>query len=878
MPTLQLPTDWPRPAVQTFRGARHPLVLSQDLTEKLRALSRKEGVTLFMTLLAAFQTLLYRYTGQDDVAVGSPIAGRTRTEIEGLIGFFVNTLVLRGDLSGNPTFRELLARVRVAAFEAYAHQDVPFEKLVEELQPQRNLSHSPLFQVMLVLQNASREVLELSGLAVSSVSSATGTAKFDLILSVHEEAEELRASLEYSNDLFNLPTIERMLGHFEILLRGIVANPEQRLSDLPLLTQAERHQLVVKWNETDRDYPSGKCVHQLVEEQVERTPDARAVVCEDQELTYRELNQRANQIAHHLIQLGVGPEQLVGICMERSLEMVVSVLGILKAGGAYVPLDPEFPKDRLAFMLEDAQISVLLTQNRLAAKLIGDTPSKFTGDHSQSAIQVVCLDTGCATTSYQNSENPVTKVTPKNLAYVLYTSGSTGKPKGVAMEHSSLFNLISWQIQSGSAKTLQFASLSFDVSFQEIFSTWCSSGALLLISEEVRRDPAALVRFLTAKSVQRVFLPFVALKQLAETAVGTQSFPPALREVITAGEQLQISGEIKGLFDRLSGANLCNQYGPTESHVVTSFTLAGSPTYWPALPPIGRPIAHAQIYVLDTRLRPVPVGVTGELHIGGLGLARVYLNRPDLSAEKFIPHPFTDEPGARLYKTGDLARFLSDGNIEFFGRIDHQVKIRGFRIELGEIESALSQHSSVRESVVLAREDVLGGNRLVAYIVANQQRAPSAHDLRSFLKQKLPEYMLPTAFVFLDSLPLTPNGKVDRGALPAPDQSSAALEKGYVAARTPDEEKLAKIWAQVLKLNRVGIHDNFFERGGHSLLATQVMSRLREAFQVEFKLRDLFEHPTVAGLAESLEAIRWASNQPRRSDLNTTTARESGEI
>jgi amino acid adenylation domain-containing protein len=631
LPVLRLPADHPRPALPTFRGGRQSLVLSRSLSESLDGLSRREGVTLFMTLLAAFQTLLHRYTGQDDIAVGSPIAGRNHAEIEGLIGFFVNTLVLRTDLSGDPPFRELLGRVREVALGAYAHQDLPFERLVEELHPGRDLSRTPLFQVMFALQNAPMKALELSGLTLCPLEIDSGTAKFDLTLSMTQEAQGLKGRLEYNTDLFETDTITRMLGHFQSLLEGVAADPDQPLSGLPLLTEPERHQLLVEWNDTAPDYPQDECIHQLFEARAEQTPEAIAVIFEGQQLTYGELNRRANKLAHYLKRLGVKPDALVGICLERSVEMPVGLLGILKAGGAYVPLDPAYPKERLASMLADAKVPVLLTQQPLVAKL------------AWHKAKVICLDSGWEMMAQESTENPIREATPDNLAYVIFTSGSTARPKGVAMGHRALCNLLAWQLQSSAshepAKTLQFTSLSFDVSFQEIFSTWCSGGTLVLISEKVRREAGAFLPYLTAESVERLFVPFVGLQHLAEAADCGVPVPTSLRETITAGEQLQVTQRIASLFSKLGRCTLQNQYGPTESHVVTAFTLTGSPTGWPSLPPIGRPIANTQIYLLDCYMQPVPIGVPGELYVGGVGLARGYLGQPGLTAERFIPNP-----------------------------------------------------------------------------------------------------------------------------------------------------------------------------------------------------------------------------------------------
>ncbi len=663
----------------------------------MKKLSRAEGVTLFMTLLAAFQTLLYRYSGQEDLVVGTPIANRTRTEMEGLIGFFVNTLVLRTDLSGGPSFQELLRRVRSTCLEAYAHQDLPFEKLVEELQPERNLNRSPLFQVLFVLQNTPQEAIELAGLSLKVMAGERETAKFDLTLSIVDKEGGMEGWLEYNSDLFEGETIERMLGHYQVLLEGVVANPEEGISRLPLLTETERQQMLKEWNATQSEYPKNKCIHQLFEEQVERTPEAVAVVFEDHRLTYRELNQKANQLGHYLRQRGVGPEVLVGICVERSLEMVIGLLGILKAGGACVPLDPSYPTWRLLFMLEDTRAPIVLTQKHLLELLPTIQGRAF------------CLDSDWETITQEDQENLANLTLPENPVYLLYTSGSTGTPKGVVMRHRPICNLVAWQLQNSKlsrwAKTLQFASLSFDVSFQEMLSTWCSGGILVLLSDDLRRDPTALLQFISEQCMERLFLPFVALQGLAEAADMAQFVPHSLREAITAGEQLRVTPQIATIFTKPKNCTLYNQYGPTESHVVSSFALTGSPEHWPELPPIGRPIANTEIYLLDSHWNPVPIGAVGELYVGGAGLARGYHNRAELTAERFVPHPFSPEAGTRLYRTGDLARYDADGNLHFLGRIDQQVKIRGYRIEPGEIEAALEEHPAVRQAVVLARED-----------------------------------------------------------------------------------------------------------------------------------------------------------------------------
>jgi len=835
LPILNLPTDFPRPAVQTFQGARQTWELPKDLSLALAGLGQQEKATLFMTLLAAFKTLLYRYTGQTDILVGSPMANRNRSEIEALIGFFVNTLVLRSDLNGNPTFRELLRSVREVALGAYAHQDVPIEKLVEELQPERDLSYSPLFQVAFALQNGLTQTLELPGLTLNFNEIDTETANFDLTLFLEETDRGLTATWEYSTNLFQPSTIARMHGHFQILLEGIIANADTRISQLPLLSDRDRHQLLIEWNNTQVDYPKDSTIHQLFEEQVERSPDAIAVVFEDKQLTYRELNKRANKIAHYLQTLGVEPEFLVGICVERSLEMVVGLLGIFKAGGAYVPLDPAYPKERLSHMLLDSQVSVLLTSEKLIAQL------------PQHTARVVCLDTDWDVIEQMSEENLLSNVQAQNLAYIIYTSGSTGNPKGITIEHRSALNLatglhqaIYARYQDSQLRVSVNGSLSFDTSVKQIIQLLYGH-TLEIVPEAVRLDGNALLSFLQKHKID-VFdcTPSQLGVLIAAGLLASKSAPKA---VLVGGEKIDESTWLA--LQQAENIDFYNVYGPTECTVdatVCSVKMAGSK------PIIGRPITNTQIYILDRHLQPVPVGVAGELYISGDGLAREYLNRPDLTSEKFIPNPFNNKPGSRLYKTGDRARYLSDGNIEFLGRIDHQVKIRGFRIELGEIEGQLKRHPGVRENAVLLREDAPGDKRLVAYIVAASEPAIAASELRAFLKEKLPEYMLPSAFVLLEALPLTPNGKVDRKALRAPDTENFPLNAAF-APRTREEQLLAEIWSQVLGVKQVGIRDNFFELGGHSLLATQLIAKVREAFQVELPLRSLFQSPTVESLA-----------------------------
>ncbi len=873
LPVLELPTDQPRPAAQTFEGAIQSFVLSSDLGNALKALSRREGVTLFMTLLAAFKTLLYRYTGQWDILVGSPIANRNRAEIEGLIGFFVNTLVLRTDLSGNLTFRELLCRVREVTLGSYTHQDLPFERLVEELQPERDLSRNPLFQVVFALQNVLVEAPTLPSLAVSPVEVHNGTAKFDLTLEMWERADGLCGQLEYNVDLFDATTISRMVGHFQTLLEGIVANPEQRLSELSLLTEAECHQLLV-WNDTKMDYPQDTCAHHLFETQVARAPDVVAAVFEDEQLTYAELNRRANQLAYHLQALGVGPEVLVGICVERSLEMVVGILGILKAGGAYAPLDPTYPKERLALMLTDTQAPVLLTQERLRKSL------------PQHQVHVVCLDSDWGGIAKESTDNPATSATAENLVYVIYTSGSTGRPKGVQIEHKGLLNLISWHQNaftvSETDRASQVAGPGFDAAVWEVWPYLAAGASICLVDDQARASPPHLRDWFVSNAITIGFLP----TPLAESAL-LLDWPDdvALRTLLTGGDRLTHHPTPSLPFE------LVNNYGPTESTVVATFGFVPPQNQADRAPPIGRPISNTQVYLLDRNLQPVPIGVPGELYIGGDGLARGYLRRPNLTKEKFIPNPFSNESGARMYRTGDLARYLPDGNIEFLGRIDHQVKIRGFRIELGEIEAVLVQYPAVRETVVLAREDDPGDKRLVAYVVPQGEQKLAVGDLQVFLRRKLPDHMVPSAFIMLEALPLTPNGKVDRRALPAPDIARPEWGEAFVAPYTPIEKELAQIWCDVLGIRQVSISDNFFNLGGHSLLATQVTSRIRDAFHVEMPIRNLFETAIIADLAtvierklieqidgEKLAQIRAGLRQPPGDEVQATSAVSCKEV
>jgi amino acid adenylation domain-containing protein/FkbH-like protein len=841
-PLLELPTDRPRQATESFRGDVAYLSLPRELSDKLNHLSHKQGTTLFMTLLAGFQVLLSRYSGQDDVVVGTAIANRTNPDLENVIGFFLNTLPLRTRLEGDPSFSEILVRTKETALGAYAHQDVPFEKLVEELNPERNLSHSPLVQVFFVLQNAPMEGLRLPGLDLKHVPSGIKTVKGDMYLSMVETPAGLEGRLEYSTDLFDHSTAERMLDQFRVLLEAAVANPTLTLSQLPLLSVAERKRMLVDWNATQTAFPLDLSLIQHFEQQVERTPLSVAVVADDQRLSYDELNRRANQLAHRLKKMGVGPDTLVGVCMERSVEMVVALYGVLKSGGAYVPIDPEYPHQRVEFMLRDAGVPVLLIQERLLKTL-----PAHKGD-------LVCPDRDWSSIAVEDVSNPAGKISPDNLAYMIYTSGSTGQPKGALNTNRGICNRLLWMQQqyglTASDKVLQKTPFSFDVSVWEFFWPLMCGAQLVIATPGGHRDPNYLARLIQEEgitvthfvpSMLRIFLEEPAAKQCG-----------SLRHVICSGEALPF--DLQQQFFESSSAQLHNLYGPTEAAVdVTHWTCRTD--YTRPVVPIGRPVANTQVYVLDRWLQPTPIGVPGELYLGGIQVGRGYHNKPELTAERFIKDPFSNTPGARLYKTGDLCRWLADGVVEYLGRLDFQIKIRGLRVELGEIEALLSQHKSVQHCVVLAREDVPGEKRLVAYIIANPGEPVSSDNLRQHLKQSVPEYMIPAAFVSLNKLPLSPNGKVDRKALPPPERGTDEGTTSKIAPRNPIEEVVAGIWSEVLQCQQLGVHQDFFELGGHSLLATQVVSRVRQAFRIELPLRVLFEAPTIASLAQRVASL-----------------------
>ncbi|MDZ8184103.1 MAG: amino acid adenylation domain-containing protein [Nostoc sp. ChiSLP02] len=830
--------------------------LSVATTAKLQSLAKQYQLTLNTIVQGAWALLLSRYSGQEDVVFGAVTSGRppTLAKVESMVGLLINTLPIRVQISPEEFLLPWLEKIKNQLVEARQYEYSPLVKIQEWSEVPKDLS---LFESIVVFENypidASLRQQNIN-LEIKGFHSFEKT-NYPIRLTVIP-GEELSLKISYDDgDRFDTDSIARMLGHLQTLLEGIVANPQQRLCELSLLTEIERHQLLVEWNDTQVEYPQD-CIHELFEAQVEKTPDAVAVVFENEQLTYRELNAKANQLAHYLQQLGVKPEVLVGIYVERSLDMAIGVLGILKAGGAYVPIDPAYPQERIAFMLEDTQVSVLLTQESLFEQL------------PENKARVICLDKDWENIANTSEENLVNGVTIANLAYVIYTSGSTGRPKGICLPQRSLMNLLQWHFSClyTGARTLQFASLSFDASFHEIFATWGTGGTLFILSENLRMDAVRLGQFLSYKAIEKMILPVVVLKLLAEL-VDEQGITPlhtqllgTLREITTTGEQLQITQPIIKLFKFLKHCSLHNHYGPSETHVVTALSLENNPDEWTFYPSIGKPIANTQIYILDRQFNPVPLGVSGELYIGGVSLAQGYLNRPDLTAEKFIPDPISNKPDARLYKTGDLARYLPDGNIEYLGRIDDQVKIRGFRIELGEIEAVLSQHPAVREVVVLDRKDEADNKRLVAYVVSNDESTSIGTELRCLLHDKLPNYMVPSAFIFLEALPLTPNGKVNRRALPIPNFTQPELERTFTAPRTAAEEIMAQIWGKVLGIEKVGIYDNFFELGGHSLMTTRVISQIRQVFQVELPIRSLFKSPTIEGLVNTVTQI-WGTHE-----------------
>jgi amino acid adenylation domain-containing protein len=855
-PLLGLPTDYPRPAIQMFRGNHERTVFPASLLHGLKALGQQEGATLFMTLMAAFQSVLHRYTGRDDMLLATVVANRPRPELEKLIGYFSNSLILRTDFSGDPSFRDLLHQVRDLALDAYDHQDLPFEKLVVKLRPDRDLSYSPLFQVMFNLQNHERESIKLNGLSITELKTERGSSKFDLTLNIWEKTDGLRVAFEYNTDLFKRDTIQRLLGHFQVLLEGAVRNPADRISRLPMLTPAERRQILVEWNDTKADFPKNLCAHQLIEEQARKTPDAIALVWGDQQLTYSELERRANQLAHYLRKHGVGSETRVVICVERSLEMVIGVLGIMKSGGAYIPLDAEFARERLPVILQDAQPTLLLTQRHIQSANTADAD-----------LKTVLLDSDWPVISQESSAAPALQAAPRNLAYVIYTSGSTGKPKGVMVTHAGLANAYhawnaAYQLTTAVKAHLQMANFSFDVFTGDLVRALCSGAKLVLCPLDVLLDPARLYEQMVRHNIDGAeFVPSVLRSLLRHLQQSGQRLD-FLRLVVSGSDTWHVEEHLA--IERICGSQtrVVNGYGVAEA---TIDSCRYEPKGAAGLPkdgvvPIGRPFNNTRLYVLDRNLQPVPVGVPGELFIAGAGVARGYLNNDALTTQRFLPEPFTSETEGRMYRTGDLARYLADGNIEFLGRTDHQIKIRGFRVELGEIEVVLGQHEDVDQAIVVAHKQPSGENQLVAYAVPKAQHAADKNEIRKFLKERLPAYMVPSFILVLPAFPLSTNGKVDRNALPLPETGSQEREAAFVGPRDAREQQLAQVWSEILRVDPISIHDNFFDLGGHSLLIMQVLSRLRERFGMQVTVREVFERPTIAEIAELLNSNGHSSS------------------
>ena len=837
---LALPTDYPRPNLQTYRGAHSSFVLPGRLLADLRKLSQQIGVTLYTVLLGAFQVLLWNYTGQDDLLIGTPLINRNQAELENLIGFFVNTIIVRANLTANPTFIELVKRVSKAVLDAYAQQDVPFDRLLTQLVSQRDLSHSPLFQVVFSMHQASWMKPGLAELTTAPLTLENGRSRVDLTFEIVESDKQVDGLVEYSTDLFNEATIVRLLEHWFTILENVVRAPQQHLSELSLLSQAEREQLLVAWNTTVRDQEV-VTIQQVFEQVAIDRSESVAVVFEGRHVTYQELQRRSTQLAAYLSLVGIGPDILVGICVERSVDMLIAVLGVMKAGGAYVPLDPTYPRERLEFLLEDAVLPVLLTQAHLLDRL------------PTNERQVICLDTEWESTiAVVQDISPLAQISPHNLAYIIYTSGSTGVPKGVMVEHQGLNNLIQAQIQlfglDTSSHVLQFASFGFDAWISEVFTTLLAGATLYLGVKEALLPDTSLLHTLQYQAITCITLPPSALAVLSVDEL------PLLQTIVSAGETC--SADLVASW--AMGRRFLNAYGPTEATVCATTMLCSPGMYHP---PIGHPIENVQVYLLNASLQLTPVGVAGELYIGGSGLARGYLHRPDITARSFIPHPFSNLKGARLYKTGDMARYRYDGTLEFLGRVDHQVKVRGFRIELDEIEATLALHPAVRETVVIVREDTPSDKRIVAYIVLKGDMTLSVSEAYAFLKERLPDYLIPSTFVQMPALPLNPHGKMDRQALPAPENSRPALDAEYAAPRTRSERIIAEIWQEVLQIEKVGLDDNFFELGGHSLIMAEMRIKLCELLDTDITIVDLFAYPTINALTEYLH-LDEAGNEP----------------
>jgi amino acid adenylation domain-containing protein len=851
---LELPTDQSRSLQPQQAGGAEDMHLPLALVDRLREMGRRESATLYMTLLAALQVLLYRYSGQEDFTIGSPIAGRVGKDTEGLVGFFVNTLVMRADVAGDPSFRSLLRHTRQTALEAFQHQELPFERLVDALNPDRGANRNPLFQVMFTLHNAPLPEVTVAGLSLSVIPLETGMSKFELSFTVRDERDGLLVSADYRSDLFRPGTIQRMLKCLRVLLEGIVAEPDLPVAQLPLLTETERRQVLIEWNDTAREYPAGLCVHEWFERQAERTPHALALIDGPRQWTYQELDERANRLAHYLQRRGVGPDRIVAVRLTRSAELIAGLLGVLKAGGAYLPLDPESPAERLRFILDDARVEILVTQQSLCSDLPAGLP------------HVICLDTDWKEIATCLGEPPARQTTSEHLAYVIYTSGSTGRPKGVMIEHRALMNYTQAAVEqygiTAADRVLQFAAASFDAHVEEVFPCLTHGGALVLRNDDML-DCKTFLQLCQQWQLTFVTLPTGFWHELT-TAIAAERLvvPAAVRLLVIGGEQAQPERVAAWFHCVGSRVRLLNTYGPTETTVVATAAELGPADGRENRVPIGRPLGNMRVYVLDCNRQPVPVGVPGELHVGGESLARGYLNRPELTGERFVADPFAAKAGARMYKTGDVVHWRDDGRLEFIGRTDHQVKIRGFRIEPGEVEQVLREHPLLADAVVTARERGPGDLQLVAYMASRGDAIPTATEIRQFLSQRLPDFMIPIAFVTLDSLPITASGKVDRRALPEPDWEGggAAREGDFVAPRTPTEVQLTSIWSEVLSIEGVGANDNFFDLGGNSLLAVRLVAYVRKVFSVDLPLAALFATPTVAELAEQIVSLQASSS------------------
>ncbi|MBD2166654.1 amino acid adenylation domain-containing protein [Calothrix membranacea FACHB-236] len=849
VPVLELPSDRPRPSIFTYTGARENIALTSSLYNDLKNLSSQRGYTLFTILLGSFMAFLQRLANQQDIVVGIASAGQSAIAGKYLVGHCVNLLPIRNPDIKNPTFVEYLSLVQKILLDAYEHQIYPFINLIEELKLPRDPSRTPLFSVGFNLDKAEFDSTSCNQ-EFEIVKNSPSSTKLDISLNVAQTDSQLLLEFEYNTDLFDCETIQRWIRHYVTFLEGLVAHTKKCLWDLPLLTTSEQHQMLVEWNNTAIDYPQNHCIHQLFAAQVEKTPDAIAVVFENEQLTYRELNQRANQLANYLQKIGVKPEVLVGICVERSLEMIVGILGILKAGGAYLPLDPAYPQERLRSMLKDANLSLVLTQKRLQEWL------------PKNQYQTIYLDADWSLINQESHENPELKAIATNLAYVIYTSGSTGKSKGVMVQHHSLVNYIETAIVKYGLKSsdfmLQFSSICFDVAAEEIFTSLVVGATLVLRNDSMLSSTPAFLEKCRQLKITVLALPTAFWHQITAELSDNLLLPETLRLVIIGGEKA--SSQRLRIWLQYVGkqVKLINSYGPTEATIGTTISnLSNLKNCNFALRevPIGKALDNVQVYILDTYLQPTPIGIPGELYISGMGIARGYLNQPQLTVEKFIPNPFSNQPGTRLYKTGDLAYYLPNGEIEIVGRVDEQVKIRGFRIELGEIETKLNQYPDVSEAVVKVWEDE-GDKRLVGYVSSQAKPQLTSTQLRSFLKEQLPEYMIPSAFVILEALPLTPNGKIDRRGLPAPEKFRPELSANYVIPQTKIEQTIADIWQKALNIEQIGIHDNFFELGGHSLLLIKIHSELQEIFKTDLLMLDLFRYPTISSLSEYLNQLQ----------------------